>query len=560
MTLPTASPGAMTPPPDAPIPRASTNVGTAPARPALRRLFLTLFLRGRSARGLRKKRAPQSIAQKLGLTLGVYLAFGILAASFVRQPIFVLAIYLHALTFVLLGMMIASSVGEMLFNKDKADILLHRPIEPRALLWAKIRVLLEAALWLAVAFNLVGLFVGLTAPDGGWRFIPVHLLSILLEAVFTAGCVVAAYQLCLRLFGRERLESFMTLTQVVVAISAALSGQILPHLIYQGHGHTLMMGHSPWLAFLPPAWFAGLDDELAGSMRRGALGLTATAVFATVAIAWIAFGKLARDYQLGVQRLSEAVSPSNGVRARRRWINSLVDLPVIRWWLADPTTRASFLLSAAYLSRDRDVKLRIYPAIAPIMVLPAIFLFQSHGEHGLREVFSIAMAGNWISMLPFVGLNLLQYSQQWQASDIFRAAPMPGPGPLCHGAQRAMLCFLAVPMVLLSVGLVWLAGSDAKQLLLLLPGIVALPVFAAMASFLGGAIPLSRPTEDARGANRGMMMMLVMLISTALAGVVAMAWYFSWFRWLIVVEVIVCAAACGGCRVAMSRMRWPSTE
>jgi ABC-2 type transport system permease protein len=560
MTLPTASPNAMTPQPDAPIAPASIISETAPVRPALRRLFLTLFLRGRSARGLRKKNAPQSMARKLGLTLGVYLAFGILALSFIRQPIFVLAIYLHSLTFVLLGMMIASSVGEMLFNKDEADILLHRPIQPRSLLWAKIRVLLEAALWMAVAFNLVGFFVGLAAPDGGWQFIPIHLLSVLLEAVFTAGCVVAAYQLCLRLFGRERVDSFMTLVQVAVSIAAALSGQILPHLIYQGNGHTLTMAYSPWLAFLPPAWFAGLDDALAGGMRRGSLGLAATAVIGTMAIAWIAFGKLAGDYERGVQRLSETVSPSSGTRARRRWINHLVDLPPMRWWLADPAVRASFLLSAAYLSRDRDVKLRIYPAIAPIMVLPAIFLFQTHGEHGLREVFSIAMVGNWISMLPFVGLNLLQYSQQWQAADIFRSAPLAGPSPLCHGAQRAILCILTVPMVVVSVGLVWLAGSDVKQLLLLVPGVIALPVFAAMASFLGGAIPLSRPSEDARGANRGMMMMLVMLISTVLAAVVAMAWHFHWFQWLIVGEVVVSAAAYWECQVAISHMHWPSAE
>jgi hypothetical protein len=54
-----------------------------------------------------------------------------LRARFQRQPVFALALYLHSMTLVFLGMSIASSAGEMLFNKEEADILLHRPVTPR---------------------------------------------------------------------------------------------------------------------------------------------------------------------------------------------------------------------------------------------------------------------------------------------------------------------------------------------------------------------------------------------------------------------------------------------
>ena len=78
-----------------------------------------------------------------------------------KQSVFALAVYLHAMTFVFLGMFVAASAGEVLFNGQEADILLHRPISPRALLWAKVRVLLEVSLWLAGAFNLMGFSSGL---------------------------------------------------------------------------------------------------------------------------------------------------------------------------------------------------------------------------------------------------------------------------------------------------------------------------------------------------------------------------------------------------------------
>src|SRR5580658_8638943 len=140
----------------------------------LRRLFLTLFLRGRGSRGLQKQSAPKSVGEKLALTLVFYGLFGLVTISFIMQPIFALSVYLHAMTFMFLGMFVAASAGEVLFNKEEADILLHRPVSPPAMLWAKVRVLVEVSLWLAGAFNLVGLVVGVFCVNGNWRFPLAH--------------------------------------------------------------------------------------------------------------------------------------------------------------------------------------------------------------------------------------------------------------------------------------------------------------------------------------------------------------------------------------------------
>ncbi len=137
--------------------------------------------------------------------IGFMAAFGLMS-----QPLFATSLYLHGLTFVFLGMFVASSAGEILFNKEEADILLHRPIPPRTMLWAKIRVLLEVSLWLAGAFNLAGLIAGVLKPDGSWLYPFAHAASTVLEAGFCTGCVILVYQLCLRWLGRERLEGVMT--------------------------------------------------------------------------------------------------------------------------------------------------------------------------------------------------------------------------------------------------------------------------------------------------------------------------------------------------------------
>src|SRR5262249_15529896 len=148
------------------------------------------------------------------------------------------------------------------------DILLHRPVSPGLLLWSKIRVLVEISLWLAGALNFAGLFIGLAAPNGDWRFPIVHVFSTILEALWCTGCVVIVYQLCLRWFGRERLDGLMTAAQIVVSVGVVLGGQLLPQFAFQMH-HIEFNYSSWWMAFIPPSWFAGLDDALAGNSSQG---------------------------------------------------------------------------------------------------------------------------------------------------------------------------------------------------------------------------------------------------------------------------------------------------
>jgi ABC-2 type transport system permease protein len=544
-----------TPPPQAPAP--------SPER-TLHKLFLTLFLRGRSARGLQKQGAPQSVGSKLGLVLLVYAAVGMVALAFRHQPVFALSLYLHAMTLVFLGMFLAASSGEVLFNKEEADILLHRPVTPQALLWAKIGVLVRVSLWMGAAFNLAGFFVGVGTPDGGWLYPVAHVISTVLEALFCAGSVVMVYQLCLRWFGRERLDGLMTMAQVIMGVAAVLAGQI-PQLIGRFNGKFSFNFHSWWVCLLPPAWFAGLDDSIAGSRAATSVTLALAGILATAAVLWLAFDKLAHDYEAGLQSMGEAGAPKHPREARRRWLDTLAERTPLRWWLRDPVSRASFLLVAAYLLRDRDVKLRVYPGLAPMLVWPVIMLVQNRGRNQSSGFagfsgFGIAFTGIFIGIIPLLALDLLRYSQQWQAADLFRVAPMNGPGALCDGARRAVLFILTLPVIAALVLLARLVGSGNSHLPLLLPGIIALPIYAMLPCLGGGAVPFSLPTEEAKSAGRSVKMVSVMIVSALLAVGATLSWNYGWFKWLLLVEAIVAIGLYFLMRASVGSARWTSLE
>ncbi len=540
-----------------PLPALPAPSAPQPSAKVLRRLFLTLFLRGRSSRGLQKDKAPKSVGEKLALVLFFYLLFGGMALFLVRQPVFALAVYLHGMTFVFLGMFVASSAGEVLFNKEESDILLHRPIQPRTLLWAKVRVLIEVSLWLAGAMNLVGAFVGVAVPGGGWLFPLVHALSTSLEALFFTGCVVLVYQLCLRWFGRERLDGLMTTAQVIFSVGAVLAGQVVPRVIGRLDNLVQLNANSWWVAIFPPAWFAGLDDALAGNSAPSSWLLTAVGLTATTIILVLAFGKLAQSYETGLQALNETVSSGRARGGKRRITDFLADLPPLSWWLRNPVERASFKLSLAYLLRDRDVKLRVFPGLAPLFVMPLVLLLQARGQDAFgKSGFGIAFAGSYMGLAPVLGLHLLQFSQQWQASDIFRTAPISGPAPLAHGARRAVLMLFVVPLMVVLGLLSWFVSGDCSRLLLLLPGMISMPLLALVPCMNGKGIPLSLPSEEAKAAGRGLIMWGFSIASIALAGIAVWAWSCHWFQWFLSAETAIVIIAYCTLRRSLSNTKW----
>jgi len=489
----------------------------------------------------------------------LYALLGCTALVLWRQPLFMLALFLHGMTFAFLGMFVAASCGEILFNAQEADILLHRPVAPAALLQAKIAVLVQVSLWLGLAFNLAGLVTGTLGRHGSWIFPLAHILSTTLEALFATASVVVTYQLCLRWFGRERLDGLMTTAQVLLSMFAVLAGQILPRLLPQVGALTDLSSYPWWIALLPPAWFAGIDEALAGTHTVHAWLEAALAVIATAVLIWAALGKLAKDYELGLQALEVRAPLKPARRAGRRWPELIASTPPISWWLTEPSVRASFVLCLAYMLRDRDVKLRLYPGLAPMVGVPVLSLVGNRGHVG--PTFAIAFAGGLFGTIPVLGVNILRFSQQWQAADVFRMVPLPGPAPLCTGARRAVVFLLTVPLFAATALATWLLTHHAASVALLLPGVIALPLLALAPCVSGKAVPLSHPIEAARSARGGgLTMMVAVMASLSLSGLTLWAHSQGWFWSLLLVETILVAVLYAALRRQSESAAWGRTE
>lgn len=536
----------------------------APAK-VLRALFWKLLFRGRAA----QQGGAQQARRQLGLagTLAIYMLVGILPATMARGQTdsFIFACVLHACTFMFASLTLASNAGTMLFVKEEAEILLHRPVTPQQMLRAKCSVLAGFALLLAVAMNLIGLFVGLSKPGATWRFIPAHLFSTALLMLFSTACIILMYNVCLKWFGRERLDNLLASIQSLLTIAMILGGQVLPRVL-TAETMSGLQAAAPdgWVLALPPAWFGALDALIGGTtLNPATLWLPAFLGIAVTAVAsWLALEKLGGAYGQGLMNLNESAGAVKvGGRPRGRWLRALVSTPPLRWWLRDPVERQAFLLTAAYLVRDREVKLRLYPGIAPMLIMPLFMLFTTTSSRGGNDmgVMVQGFAACFLGMVPLQAMLFLGCSEHWRASAFFHSAPLPHWAPLFHGARKAVLACLTFPALLLQVVLVCSLQRSLVPVLLTLPAVVFLPAFSLITGVVNAWLPLSKPSEEVKNNFNGCLVMAVTMAAAGLVGGLASwTWAMGWFWPCLAALSVVMLGAGWMMKKIIRRKPWPA--
>lgn len=486
----------------------------------LRGLFWKLLFRGRAAHDAVGHKRRKQIS--LGLTLALYGVFGLFpaAAAFWLQPL-AFACSLHMMTLLFASLTLAGSVGTMLFVREEAEILLHRPVAAAELLRAKCAVLVTFSLLLALALNAIGLVTSFWNAGNVWWFPAAHVLTTLLLMLFSAALIVLVYNVCLRWFGRERFENLLTLVQVLVTIMMVVGAQLVPRALDSEMLKNLD-ATGPLALALPPVWFGALDMLLCAALPFEKVWLPAAiGVGATALLTWLAFVKLGSSYGVGLLALSETSSPVVE-RVRRRRLGVLLRLPPLRWWLRDAIERQSFLLTSAYLVRDREIKLKLYPTLAPLVVMPVVMgLGVGRRGDGGPDAFLDALPLAYTVVVPVTAMMLLRRSEQWRAADVFRMAPLPHWTPLFHGARKAVLCWLAVPAVLLVAAILAAMRGSWTPFAMALPILIAVVVCSCVPGLVSPWLPLSQPNSEQHGMSIGCIALGAVIMGAMLTGMLA---------------------------------------
>src|SRR5258707_6158318 len=178
---------------------------------AMLKCYFRLSMRGRVARSMGRGSKPRSLL----FVLVMYAIVGLMTGFAATQlDVFTFSILVHSMTFFVVGMAVTSESGDILFNANESDVLVHRPIHPRTLLLAKSINLIAFTLILAVALNVFPAFFGLSARGALPWFPIVHLVSMIFLCVFCAAAVVCTYGLVIKFLDREKFDNFAAWSQV----------------------------------------------------------------------------------------------------------------------------------------------------------------------------------------------------------------------------------------------------------------------------------------------------------------------------------------------------------
>ena len=500
---------------------------------ALLKCYWRLSTRGRVARAMGRGGKPRGLI----FVLVMYLIVGFMTSMIAFSPIdlFTYAIIVHSMTFFVVGMAVTAESGDILFNANESDVLVHRPIHPRTLLLAKTLNLIGFTLILATALNLFPTFFGLAVRGARPWFPAIHLFSMVVLCVFCAAAVICVYGLVIRFLDREKFDNFAAWSQVAMSILFIGGYQIVPRLLQRFEGLTLKP-YARYLFPLPPAWFAGLDSAAAGDLPFGALlGVIGLAV--TAALAYVAIGKLSSSYSEGLAKIAETRS-SEPARKRVRKSRALRN-PLLRWWLRDPIELWTFRLAAAYMRRDRDTKLRLYPSLTIFLVFPVISLLDRN--RGGFSSFAPLLTVWMLSMLPYQALQTLQMSQHYLAADIFAITPLATAASVFHGVRKATIVYLLLPALAVA-GLLtgYLSQGGLQGLQLALPGLLLIPVLTLVPGLVEDYLPLSRPAARGDQTSRNLGLMFVSMIAmTIVLAATYIAWKLEVLWYMLAIEALV---------------------
>jgi len=434
--------------------------------------------------------------------------------------------------------MVAES-STLLFDPRDHDVLGHRPIHPRTLLAARALSLIALALVLGLALNIVPMFTGAFARESRPWFPIAHLATLPIMAVFCAGTVVFVYALLARLVSRRTFDSIASWTQVGISVVLLVSYQLVPRLMDRLGTFRLDSAH-PVLLALPPTWFASLSMVLLRVDTGGrALALAASAIVTTVVLAWGANRFLAEGYARQVAALGEVSAPaaparrSSPHRGGTSWLGALLGV-VMR----DPVERGAFRLTRAYLARDRDMRMRIYPSLALVLVFPVLAILDPKGSARMGSIMAIFMIGT----LPATAMMSFKMSPHYAAAELFRYVPIHGTASIFHGVRKAMLALLVVPGLVVSGALLWFGTVERHGLLMGLPALMAIPTLSLLDGVAGDYLPLSiAPTSGRQGALHLGMMVFGFIWLAVFAGLGALAEAKGWFWHMLAVEAVALA-------------------
>lgn len=347
------------------------------------------------------------------------------------------------------------------------------------------------------------------------------LLFVVMSVVITVFCLHLAgtiYYLLLKVFSGEKLKDILSGFQVFMTIAMVLAYQIVPRVINFAEFAKAELTFSPFFIILPPAWFAGILAVFFAATSAGYYYILAgMAVAALVLLEIVYKRKVMPEFEGELDKLTETAKENKSLSTFSMFLCKMLS--------KDEQENAFMKLVLIQISRNRDIKLKLYPQLANALILPFIILLsQLSRSGGFTGLMTTVRESRWtLALLYSVGLTssvlytIISQSGNKESLLFYQVLPIENLSK-CIRAGVKIVLFRYITPVFIILSAIFFVVCGIK----VLPDIVlAYIAFIFITSFeiriSSWVLPFSTETAT-NNAGYNMMMFLINMIVLGGAG------------------------------------------
>ncbi len=396
----------------------------------------------------------------LGVTCALFVFIGLSMAStmLLRLGVFTSALICITTSMALIGFW-TIPYFDILISPINYPIVAHTPVSSRTYFLVKLTQILTYTALLLGSLNLPPAIAGIwihvrESSQLLYFFPPVYLFIAFMSGFFTIGVTTVFAGYLTKLYTKKSLRNIAQYAQFTLPALFPVVWILLPRLplSLSDGGIDKLTSVLKWFYALPNGWFAGAVSlalgEIEGPNIFRDVILTGLAVVSTLFLVLVPLRSIAKSYS---EYLSYLLESGNQQKSELR-----VRTPLFANIFRNPTIRAGFCLSTAYMYRDKHILRQLLSSFAGIIII--IVAFSQDNLFSLKWIqdsYAVGLSPGFSMMTCFVGISFIgcfilpvRYSEHYKASWMFTLVPLPTPSDLWRGVQATALLYIVAPCTL----------------------------------------------------------------------------------------------------------------
>ncbi len=435
--------------------------------------------------------------------VGLFLGF----IMFMPLDLFFKVTTVVSMDFFFMVMYMISDFSSVLLDLRDKNIIMTKPVDNRTMNAARIIHIAYYMILLFLALNLASIVIGVM--KHGVLFLLSYGIMMIFLCFFIIFLATILYSVLLNRFNGEKLKDIINTFQIVLSVVTIIAYQLMGRVFeFAETTMTLNIDIKWWTYLLPSAWFGGLFKVI---VERDFSGPFVTMALLSIVVPIVLGGILIKTIMPKFESYLAKLQIEDGVFIDKNNIVTRLKERLYQFISKDNVERAFIRFTDYNLSRDRRLKLMIYPNHTMSFIFPLIIVLpflQDKGSliEGIQSLNgSVVYLSLYLAMIFFItNFEFLQFSEHYEASFIYDSFPIANKHVILKGAMKAYYIKYVMPaMLLLSILYGFLCGISAIPGLIFI-NIASVLILSIRVNLFPVELPFSKPFGTTGNKNLAM--------------------------------------------------------